>query len=144
MAEQAGLSAGKKKILVVEDDVFITDLLVKELLRAGFELAVATTGGDGAKKFEEFRPDLILLDMLLPDQNGLEVLRGIRRLPAGANAKVIIFSNIAEEADVQESRRLGVADYMVKANYSLPEVIERIHAVLRGDAPENAQSSASS
>ena len=140
MVEQASPSAGKAKILVIEDDVFITDLLVKELTRSGFELMVATTGGDGAKKFEEFRPDLILLDMLLPDQNGLDVLRGIRRLPAGANAKVIIFSNIAEEADVQESKRLGVADYMVKANYSLPEVVERIRTVLKGDAPSDVQS----
>lgn len=120
----------KPRILLIEDDVFMIDLLVQELKGAGFDTAVAKTGAEAVQKFEEEKPDLILLDVILPDQSGFETLRQIRRKPQGAETKVIVLSNIGENKDQEEARRLGAADYLVKANSSLPEIVEKVRGLL--------------
>lgn len=120
----------KNKILLIEDDVFMSDLLTRALGRAGFEVVGAKTGGEGIKKFQEAHPDVILLDLLLPDENGLESLRKIRRFPGGGNVKVIVLSNLSRESNYEEARRLGVLDYLVKVNFSLDEIIEKIRSVI--------------
>ena len=116
----------KKYVLLIEDDVFMIDLLINELVRAGFEAVSAKTGKEGVEQFDKRKPDLIILDFLLPDQNGFETLRQIRRKPNGADAKVIILSNIAEGPNIEEAKRLGCTDYLVKANLSLAEIIEKV------------------
>lgn len=121
----------KPKILLIEDDVFMIELLAKELEAAGMEVLTAKTGIEGIKKYEESKPDLILLDLLLPDQNGFETLRQIRRKPHGPEAKVLIVSNVAEGPDMEEAKKLGVIDYLVKANYTLPEIVKKVEEVLR-------------
>lgn len=126
MAEEAK----KKKILLIEDDVFMSDLLGRALERAGFELIAGKTGGEGVKKFQEQRPDLILLDLILPDQNGFEALRQIRRAPGGAETPVLVLSNLARESQFEEAKRLGVVDYLVKANSSLDEILSKIKETL--------------
>ena len=120
----------KKHILLVEDDVFMIDLLAHELAAAGFTVTIAKTGKEGVEKYDKVKPDLIVLDILLPDQDGFETLRQIRRKPEGMLAKVIILSNIAEGSNVEEARRLGVLDYLIKANLSLADIIEKIRSVL--------------
>ncbi|MEK7560914.1 MAG: response regulator [Patescibacteria group bacterium] len=120
----------KSKILLVEDDIFMVDLLVEELTRSGFEVVVAGNGAEGIKQFEAARPDLVLLDLLLPDVRGFEVLKKIRSYPDGESVKVIVFSNVAEQQDMAEAEGLGVRHYMVKANYALPEVVDKIRSVL--------------
>lgn len=118
------------KILVVEDDVFMVDLLVHELKKAGFEIIVANTGREGVQKYQESKPDLVLLDIILPDLNGLDALREIRRGKDGDKAKVVILSNLGTDVDKEQAKRLGALDYLVKANFSLEEILERIRAVL--------------
>lgn len=120
----------KKYVLLIEDDVFMIDLLINELITAGFEAVSAKTGKEGVEEFDKKKPDLIILDFLLPDQDGFEALRQIRRKPNGADAKVIILSNIAEGTNIEEAKRLGCVDYLVKANLSLAEIIEKVKAAL--------------
>ena len=120
----------KPKILMIEDDVFMSDLLGQALDKAGFEVAAAKSGTEGVDKFKEAKPDIILLDLLLPDQNGFEALRQIRRLPHGPETKVLVLSNLAKESNGEEAKRLGAVDYMVKANFSLDEIISKIREVL--------------
>lgn len=120
----------KQRIFLIEDDVFMVELLANELKNAGLETYSFQIGQAAIDKFTELQPDLILLDLLLPDKNGFEVLREIRRLPNGVDTKVIIISNMAEDADRDEARRLGVQEYLIKANYSLPEILVKIQAVL--------------
>lgn len=122
----------KTKVLLIEDDVFMIDLLTHELNNSGFETAIAKTGEEGIKMFGEFKPDIILLDIILPDQNGLEVLRQIRRQPNGPETKTIVLSNVAEILDIEEAKRLGALEYLVKANFSLPEITARIKSVITG------------
>jgi len=122
----------KQKVLLIEDDLFMGDLMIQALQKAGFEVAVAKTGTEGVDKFKEAAPDIILLDIILPDQNGFDALRQIRRLPGGAEAKVLVLSNLARESQFEEAKRLGVIDYLVKANFSLEEIIARIRTALGG------------
>jgi len=122
----------KTKVLLIEDDIFMSNLLLQAIDRAGFEVIGVKTGADGLKKFQEARPRVILLDLLLPDENGLETLRKIRRCEGGADARVIVLSNLSREQNAEAARRLGAVDYLVKVNFSLDEIIEKIRAVLRG------------
>lgn len=110
--------------------MFMIELLAKDLERAGFEVTIATTGSEGVKRFGDTKPDLILLDILLPDQNGFDALREIRRDPAGRATKVMVLSNIAEGPDMEEAKRLGVVEYMVKANFTLPEIVKKVQEVI--------------
>jgi len=119
----------KPKVLVVEDDIFMQELLGNELRSAGIEVDVATNGSEALPKFRQFAPDLVLLDILLPDVNGFDVLRQIRREPNGMEVKAIFLSNLGETKDMEEAKRIGAIDYFVKANFSLSEIVEKIKAV---------------
>lgn len=114
----------------MEDDAFMMELLAQELANAGFEVVGAKNGVEGVQKFKEAGPDLMLLDILLPDQNGFETLRQIRREPNGPEAKAVFLSNLADGSDIEEAKRLGALDYMVKANFTLPEIVAKIKGVL--------------
>jgi len=120
----------KPKIFVIEDDVFMVELLGNELKNAGLETYSYQTGQAAIDAYAQLQPDLIVLDLLLPDKNGFEVLREIRRLTNGVKVKVMVLSNMAEDADKEEAKRLGVQEYLVKANYSLPEILGKIQALL--------------
>ena len=121
----------KIKILLIEDDVFMIELLSHELTQSGFDIAVGTTGTEGIEKYHTEKPDLILLDLLLPDVLGFEVLRTIRKTPDGAKVKVIVLSNLSESKDQEEAKRLGVVEFLVKANYELPEIIDHVRKALQ-------------
>lgn len=121
----------KFKILLIEDDAFMSDLLMQTFARAGFDASNAKTGGEGVKLFGEWHPDLILLDLILPDQNGFDVLRQIRRAAGGPETPVIVLSNLSHEAQGEEATRLGAVDYLVKSNFSLDEIIAKVKAVLK-------------
>lgn len=112
----------------------MVELLTNELKNAGLETYSFQMGQDAINKFSELQPDLVVLDLLLPDKNGLEVLREIRRLPNGVHLKVMVLSNMAEDADKEKAKRLGVNEYLVKANYSLPEILAKIQVMLLAGA----------
>jgi DNA-binding response OmpR family regulator len=120
----------RPRILLIEDDPFLLDLFVNELRQWEFEVTIARTGEEGIEQFDAVNPDLIVADIILPDINGLEALRRIRRKPGGYETKAIILSNIADLTSQDEAKRLGVLDYIVKTNFSLPEVAEKIRSLL--------------
>ena len=117
-------------MLLVEDDVFMIELLVREFTAAGFDVSVAKTGTEGVQKFLEVKPDLILLDLVLPDEKGFEALRKIRRDSYGAMVKVVVLTNLSDTSDIEEGKRLGAIDYLIKANHSLPEIVECVRKAL--------------
>lgn len=120
----------KHKILVVEDDAFMMELLAQKLGEAGFEVVSAANGEEAAAQFTRFSPELILLDILLPGEDGLEILRKIRRMPGGAEVKVLILSNLSEQSRMDEANLLGVAGYLVKATHNLSEIVEKVKSIL--------------
>lgn len=123
-------SEKKVKLLLVEDDPFMIDLLANQFITAGFTLILAKTGKEAVEKYLETKPDAILLDLILPDQNGFDALRQIRHDPDGANVYVIILSNLSDDSNINEAKKLGVKEYLVKANFDLSEILEKVKNVL--------------
>ena len=115
------------KILVVEDDKGICDYLLPELNHEGFETLLAETGRKGIELFKSEKPDLILLDVMLPELNGIEVLRRIRET---SDVPVILETARGETIDKINGLNTGADDYIAKS-FEIEELIARIHAVLR-------------
>ena len=114
----------------MEDDVFMVELFAKSAAEAGFEVVNTKNGKETIERIQKVNPDLTVLDILLPDMNGFEILRQIRRTPGGPMRKVVVLSNMSEARDIDEAKRLGVLEYLIKANTSLDEVMEKIKVAL--------------
>ena len=120
-----------KKILIVEDDGFLRELISRKLVQEGFEIVEALDGEEGLKKTKEEKPDMVLLDLILPSVDGFEVLAQIKKDSALAAIPVIILSNLGQKTEVEKGLQLGAADYMVKANFTPTEIIAKIKHVLQ-------------
>jgi len=121
----------KKKILVIEDDKFLRELIVRKLQKEGLDVSEAVDGEEGIKKVNEIKPDLILLDLILPTVDGFEVLKRIKSNPEVAEIPVIILSNLGQQEDIEKGLRLGAVDYLVKALFTPGEIIEKIKKYLK-------------
>ncbi len=119
-----------KKILSIEDDAFLSSLVSVKLIEAGFTVITAATGADGITKAKAELPDLILLDLMLPDMGGLEILKLVKEDPALKNTLVIILSNMGGREEIEEGMKLGATSYLVKANILPHEVVEMVEAQL--------------
>lgn len=120
-----------KKILIVEDDSFLQGLASTKLEKDGFKVSAASNGDEANKILSTDMPDLVLLDLILPGIDGFGILKGIRENPNTAKLPVIVFSNLSEDADVKRAKDLGATDYMVKSNFTLDELSERITEILK-------------
>lgn len=115
-----------KKILLMEDEELIIRLLQKKLESEGYEVAVATNGEDGMKAVKESRPDIILLDIIMPKKSGFEVLEeinddaGLREIP------VIIISNSGQPMELDRAQRMGVKDWLIKTEFDPKEVVAKV------------------
>lgn len=115
-----------QKILMIEDDIFLRKIYRDKLTRAGFEFVEAINGEEGVNKALSEKPDLVLLDLILPRKNGFDVLMEIRKSREVKKIPVIILSNLGQESDIKRGMSLGANDYFVKANVTLAEVVERV------------------
>jgi CheY-like chemotaxis protein len=118
------------KILVVEDDFDLQMLMTKKLTMEGFEVIQATTGQDALNLLKQ-KPDLILLDILLPDIDGLTVLSEIVQDEQAKKIPVIILSNLADSSAVEQAAAIGKYEYLVKAKTDLNTVVNKIREYLR-------------
>ena len=116
-----------RKVLIVEDDSNIAELLHLYLEKEGFETAVASDGGKGVELFRSFHPDLVLLDLMLPVMDGWSVCKKIRE---ESNAPIIMLTAKGETSDKVSGLEMGADDYIVKP-FEMKELIARINAVLR-------------
>ena len=121
----------KPKILLIEDDQFLSKILLVKLKRAGFDVFLAIDGEEGIKKAKETKPDLILLDLILPKINGFAVLSEIKKTPVLKKVPVVILSNLGQESDVEKGLRMGAEDYLIKTNLSLSEIVEKVKKHLK-------------
>jgi len=119
-----------KKILIVEDDKFLRELIVKKLSSEGYEVPEAVNGEEGVKKIEEEKPDLVLLDLILPGMDGFEVLTQIKKNSELAQIPVIILSNLGQKEDIERGLNLGAVDYLIKAHFTPNEIIEKVKKIL--------------
>jgi len=120
-----------KKILIVEDDKFLRELISQKLVREGYDIAEAIDGEKGIKAAREEKPDLILLDLILPGIDGFEVLTKIKEDPKVAQIPVIILSNLGQKDDIERGLKMGAIDYLIKAHFTPGEIIEKVKTSLK-------------
>jgi len=119
-----------KKILIVEDDNFMQKSLSFTLKEEGYEIIVASDGEVAILKLEKEKPDLILLDIILPKIDGFEVLEKLKDKKATKDIPVIILSNLGQKDDVEKGLSLGADGYIIKAHFKLEDVVKRIKLIL--------------
>ena len=119
-----------KSILLVEDDPFVVDIYTKKLTEAGFSVEVAQDREETLKKISEKKPDLLLLDIVLPNIEGWDLLKEIKEDLAFKDLKVAILSNLGQKADVEKGLKLGATRYFIKAHYTPTQVVEEIKKIL--------------
>jgi two-component system phosphate regulon response regulator PhoB len=116
----------KKKILLVEDDIALAGVYRARLDLEGFEVKEVNNGEDALSVAVEFKPDLILLDAMMPKISGFDVLDILRNTPAIANIRVIMLTALSQPKDKERAESLGVDDYLVKSQVVIGDVIERV------------------
>lgn len=120
-----------KKILLVEDDPFLIDIYTTKLKEVGFSVESVSKGKEALKKIKEEKIDLILLDIVLPEETGFSFLKKIKESPEFKEIPVIILSNLGQKREVEEGLHLGATKYLIKAHFTPSEVVEEIKQTLK-------------
>ena len=120
-----------KKILIVEDETSIIQLYKLKFMEAKYEVFEASTGVAGLEIAKKEKPDIILLDIIIPQYDGFAVLEMLKQDPATKNIPVILLTNLAQEEDKNRGVKLGAKDYLVKANFTPSEVLKKVKAHLK-------------
>lgn len=115
-----------KKILLVEDDDALANVYLTRLQAEGFDVKRVPNGEDALATAIEYRPSLILLDVMMPKVSGFDVLDILRNTPETANVKVIMLTALSQDTDKQRAEQLGADDYLVKSQVVIADVVERI------------------
>jgi CheY-like chemotaxis protein len=119
-----------ERVLIVEDDRFLRRAAEAKLKQGGFSVLTAADGEEALKVACKERPDLILLDLIMPKMQGFEVLRALKKIDATASIPVIILSNLSQESDRTRCLEAGAVAYFVKANLSLHELVKTVESTL--------------
>lgn len=115
-----------KRILLVEDDDAIANVYLMRLQAEGFDVRRVTNGEDALATALSYHPDLVLLDIMMPQVSGFDVLDILRNTPETANLKIIMLTALSQESDRERAESLGVDDYLVKSQVVIADVVERI------------------
>jgi CheY-like chemotaxis protein len=119
------------KILLVEDDNMVVKMYQKKFEIGGFKLTTASNGKEGMIELKKERPDIVLLDIMMPEMNGLEMMKIVKADPVLKDIPIVILTNLGDRPeDVEKCKELGAEDYWVKANMSLKDLEERIKKII--------------
>jgi two-component system, cell cycle response regulator len=119
-----------KRILIVEDDPMLVEIYSKKFMSEGFEADTAVSGVEAEKKVKEGNFDLVLLDLVLPEADGFDVLKKIKEDPATSAVKVVVFSNLSQEEDKERVSSLGADGFLTKSDYTPGEIVQHIKELL--------------
>ena len=122
-----------KKVLSVEDDAFLSSLVSGKLIESGFSVITASTGKDGLAKAKLEHPALVLLDIMLPDMGGFEILEHLKADPDTKDIPVIILSNLGGRDEIEKGVALGASSYLIKSNILPHEVAEMVQSQIAQD-----------
>jgi PleD family two-component response regulator len=126
----SGAEKDKPFVLVIEDDKFLRELLVRKLGSEGFEVQNAIEAQAAFTILAERKPKIILLDLILPGIDGFEILARIKADQKIADVPVIILSNLGQKEDLDKAMSLGAQDFMVKANFTLDEIVTKVRGIV--------------
>ena len=124
------MSKENPKVLMIEEDRFLRKIYRDKLSRFGFDFFEATNGEEGLNKVIAEKPDLVILDLILPRKNGFDVLIDMKSNKNTENIPVIILSNLGQESDIQRGLSLGAAAYLIKTEVSLSGVVDQVREQL--------------
>jgi len=116
----------KKYILIIEDDKFYDNIFQKKFILAGYDLTIATDGLQGVEQAIQRKPDIILLDLIMPNQDGFETIQKLKANQGLQDVPIIVLSNLGQPSDIEKAKQLGATDYIVKASISLQEVVDKV------------------
>mgnify|MGYP001567630967 CR=1 FL=1 len=126
----ASAQSTKTFVLVIEDDKFLRELLVRKLASEGFDVQNAIDAQAAFTILAERKPKIILLDLILPGVSGFEILEKIKSDPKIADVPVVILSNLGQKEDLDKAIALGAKDFMVKANFTLDEIVTKVRSIV--------------
>lgn len=115
------------KILIIDDDVFFQKFYLEKLSEKGFQVEVASDGDQGLAKMKLSKPDLILLDIIMPKKDGFEFLQAMRQDPLFKQIPVIVFSTLGQPTDVDKAKSLGAVDYVNKGFFDFENLVAKIN-----------------
>ncbi|MFH0987454.1 MAG: response regulator [Patescibacteria group bacterium] len=115
-----------KDILLIEDEEILANLLVKRLKEEGYNISLAKNGEEGLVRIKDEKPDLILLDIVMPKKGGFEVLEEMQKNPEMKNIPVVVISNSGQPVEISRALELGVKDYLIKTQFNPEEVIKKV------------------
>jgi len=121
----------KRKIMIVEDDVFVMDIYQTKLAQEGFEIIPAMNGVEAMKKLQVSVPDLMLLDIVMPYMDGLEVLKKVKADDRLKNIPVVLLTNLSQKDDIDKGLGLGANDYLIKSHFTPSEVLKKIKEYIK-------------
>ncbi|HHE45960.1 MAG TPA: response regulator [Candidatus Moranbacteria bacterium] len=121
----------KKRILIIEDETTLRETMAEYLSGDNFEVARASDGEEGIKQAKSKKPDLIILDIILPKKDGYEVLEEIKKDPQTKNIPVILLTNLESAENVQKAFEKGATTYLVKSDYSLEDIAKKVKETLK-------------
>ncbi len=119
------------KVLVVEDDRFLSSAYRAKLTKSGFEVEIAGNGEEALEALKTFKPDIILLDMVMPVMDGFTTIGHIRKDSALKSIPIIVTSNLGQKEDLDKAMNLGADDYLVKSNLSLDVLVDKINSMTK-------------
>ena len=128
-----------KKILLIEDEEVLSRAIAAELKSAGFRVSRAFDGEEGLKQALNIKPDLILLDLMLPKKNGFEVLEELKKSPTTKDIVVIIITALDQDEEIKKGLKLGADDYFVKSQHALGEIIEKVNDFFTSSPSDGAR-----
>ena len=117
---------------LIDDDISVISILSKIIVnqKLGDVVGKDTTGEKAVQEIKKLKPDIVIVDLLLPKIDGFAVLKKIKKEPSSKNIPVIILTNLGEKGDIEKGKKLGAIDYLVKINFTPKEVIEKINTYL--------------
>jgi CheY-like chemotaxis protein len=115
-----------KKILLVEDEEIMIDLLQRKLTKEGYEISVARNGEEGLQAMKEKKPDLVLLDIIMPKMGGLEVLEEMQKDRELNRIPVIVISNSGQPVELDRAQKFGARDWLIKTQFDPQEVVDKV------------------
>lgn len=118
------------KILIIDDDPFLSEIYSLKFKLSGFEVSIAANGEKALEAVKENIPDVILLDLVMPKMDGFETLAALRKIPELDKTRIIVFSNLGQKEDVDRGYRLGANDYLIKTRFTPSEVVEKVREVI--------------
>lgn len=121
------------KILLIDDDPFISDMYLVKFKERGFQVEVAQDGKTGLARLKEYKPHIVLLDVIMPIMDGFEILKKIKNDSSFAGTKVVLLTNLGQKEDIEKGLELGADDYIVKAHYTPTEVVDKIEKMVKGE-----------